>query len=72
VKYLWSLSGVAYALLSIFVGYLFITSAAGARLTQRGLLLEAAPFVGGLALIVLAPPLVWNCLRLASGRQWRS
>jgi hypothetical protein len=68
VKYLWSLLGLLYALLSIFVGYLFITSAAGARLTQKGLLLDVAPLFGGLALVVLALPLAWNCLRLASRR----
>jgi hypothetical protein len=68
VKYLWALLGLLYALLSIYVGYLFITSAVGPKLTQKGVLLQAPPLLGGLALIVLALPLIWNCLRLATAR----
>lgn len=66
MKYLWALVALLYALLSIYVGYLFITSATGERLSQKGVLLQAPPLLGGLALIVLAIPLIWNCLRLAT------
>ena len=68
MKYLWALLGLLYALLSIYVGYLFITSAVGPRLSQKGLLLQAPPLLGGLALILLALPLIWNCVRLATVR----
>jgi hypothetical protein len=68
VKYLWAVLGLLYAILSIYVGYLFITSATGERLSQKGLLLQAPPLLGGLALIVLALPLVWNCVRLVTAR----
>lgn len=68
MKYLWALVALLYALLSIYVGYLFITSATGERLSQKGVLLQAPPLLGGLALIVLAIPLIWNCLRLATAR----
>jgi hypothetical protein len=67
VKYLWALLGLIWALLSIYVGYLFVTSALG-RLTQKGAMLQAPPLLGGIALILLALPLIWNCIRLATGR----
>jgi hypothetical protein len=68
VKYLWALLGLLYAALSIYVGYLFITSATGPRLSEKGLLLQVPPLLGGIALIVLALPLIWNCVRLATAR----
>ncbi|MBV8720432.1 MAG: hypothetical protein JO020_04740 [Chloroflexi bacterium] len=68
MKYLWALLGLLYAVLSIYVGYLFITSAVGAKLTQKGLLLQVPPLLGGIALILLAVPLLWNCARLVTAR----
>lgn len=68
MKYLWALLGLLYALLSIYVGYLFVTSAVGPKLTQKGVLLQAAPFLGGIALVILALPLIWNCIRLVTTR----
>jgi hypothetical protein len=68
VKYLWAVLGLLYALLSIYVAYLFITSAVGPKLTQKGLLLQAPPLLGGIALALLALPLLWNCIRLATSR----
>jgi hypothetical protein len=67
VKYLWALLGLIWALLSIYVGYLFVTSALG-RLTQKGAMLQAPPLLGGIALIILALPLIWNCIRLVTTR----
>jgi hypothetical protein len=64
VKYLWALLGALYAVLSIWVGYLFVTSATGPRLAEKGVILQAAPLLGGIALVILALPLVWNSLRL--------
>jgi hypothetical protein len=66
--YLWALLGLFYALLSIYVGYLFITSAIGPKLAQKGVLLQAPPLLGGIALAVLAIPLLWNCVRLVTSR----
>lgn len=68
MKYLWALLGLLYALLSMYVGYLFITSATGARLAEKGALLQVPPLLGGIALIILALPLLWNCLRLVTAR----
>jgi hypothetical protein len=68
VKYVWALLGLLYALLSIYVGYLFVTAGTGARLAQKGLILQAPPILGGIALVILALPLIWNCLRLVSAR----
>lgn len=65
MKYVWVLLGALYALLSLYVGYLFITAAVGERLSQKGALLQVPPLLGGIALIILALPLLWNCLRLA-------
>lgn len=67
MKYVWALLGLLYAVLSIYVGYLFITSATGARLSQKALL-QVPPLLGGIALIILALPLLWNCLRLVTAR----
>ena len=47
---------------------LFATSAVGPKLTQKGLLLQAPPLLGGVALALVALPLVWNCLRLVAMR----
>jgi hypothetical protein len=68
VKYVWALLGLLYALLSVYVGYLFFTAATGARLSQKGLLLQAPPILGGIALVVFAIPLIWNCARLITTR----
>ncbi len=66
MKYLWALLGLLCALLSIYVGYLFFTAGTGVRLSQKGLLLQAPPVLGGIALVLFAIPLIWNCIRLVS------
>ncbi len=66
MRFVWAILGVLYALLAVYVGYLFITAATGEHLTQKGLLLQAAPFLGGIGLIVFALPLLWNCVRNAT------
>ena len=68
MKYLWALIGLLYGLLNIYVGYLFVTAAIGHGLSQKGILLQAPPFLGGIGLAVLALPLIWNCVRLVSTR----
>jgi hypothetical protein len=68
MKFLWALLGLLYALLNIYVGYIFVTAAMGHGLSQKGLLLQAPPFLGGIALAVLALPLIWNCARLVVAR----
>jgi hypothetical protein len=68
VKYLWALLGLLYALLSIYVGYLFLTAGTGVRLSQKGVLLQGPPILGGIALVLFALPLIWNCVRLATSR----
>ncbi len=68
MKYLWALIGLLYALLNIYVGYLFVTAAMGHGLSQKGLLLQAPPFLGGIGLAVLALPLLWNVFRLITSR----
>jgi len=68
VKYLWALLGLLYALLNIYVGYVLITAGVGAKLAQKGVMLQAPPVLGGIALAVLALPLIWNSLRLATAR----
>jgi hypothetical protein len=68
VKYLWVVLGLLYAALNIYVGYVLVTAGMSARLAQKGLLLQAPPVLGGIALVVLALPLLWNCIRLATAR----
>ena len=68
MKYLRALLGLLETLLSTYVGYLFVTSAVGPKLAQKGLLLQAAPLLGGVALALVALPLVWSCLRLVVTR----
>ena len=41
MKYLWALLGLLYALLNIYVGYLLFTAGVGAKLAQKGLMLQA-------------------------------
>ena len=69
MKYLWALLGLLYALLNIYVVYLLFTAGTSARLAQKGIVLQAPPVLGGLALAVLALPLIWNSVRLATARQ---
>ena len=66
MRYLWAVLGLLYALLSIYVGYLFFTAGTSVRLSQKGLLLQAPPILGGIALVLLALPLIWNCVRLVT------
>lgn len=68
MKYLWVLLGLLYVALNVYVGYLFVQSGMGAKLAPKGILLQAPPVLGGIALIVLSVPLLWNCLRLATSR----
>ena len=68
MKYVWALLGLLYALLNIYVGYLLFTAGVGVKLAQKGLMLQAPPVLGGIALAVLALPLIWNSLRLATAR----
>jgi hypothetical protein len=68
MKYVWALVALAYALLNMYVGYLFVTAAVGTKLSHKGLLLQVPPVLGGIALAVLALPLIWNCVRLAMAR----
>jgi hypothetical protein len=63
--------GALYALVSLYVGYLFVASAVGPRLSEKDFVLQVAPFLGGLGLAVLAIPLIWNCVRLAVSRDWK-
>ena len=69
MRYLWAVLGLLYALLSVYVGYLFVMSGTGEKLQQKGAALQAAPLLGGIALIVLSIPLVWNSIRLATAKQ---
>jgi RsiW-degrading membrane proteinase PrsW (M82 family) len=68
VKYLWALIGLLYAVLNLYVGYLLVTAGSGPKLAQKGMLIQAPPVLGGLALAVLALPLLWNCVRLATAK----
>jgi hypothetical protein len=68
VKFVWAVVGLLYAALSIYVGWLFVTTGTSAKLAQKGLLLQAPPILGGVALVIVALPLIWNCFRLATAR----
>jgi hypothetical protein len=45
-----------------------VIAGTGPRLSQKGILLQAPPVLGGIALAVLALPLIWNCIRLATAK----
>jgi hypothetical protein len=68
MKFVWVILGILYALLSIYVGYQFVVASQGPRLQEKGLLLQAPPLLGGLALIVVSLPLLWNAFRLATSK----
>jgi hypothetical protein len=68
MKYLWVVLGLLYALLNIYAGYLLFTAGVGTKLAQKGIMLQAPPVLGGIALAVLAIPLIWNSIRLATAR----
>ncbi len=68
MKYLWAVIGLLFALLNIYVGYVLFAAGTGVRLSQKGLLLQAPPVLGGIALAILALPLLWNSIRLATAR----
>jgi hypothetical protein len=68
MKYLWAVLGLLYAVLNLYVGYLLVTAGTGARLSQKGLMLQAPPVLGGIGLAMLALPLLWTCLCLATAK----
>jgi len=68
MKYLWALLGLLYALLNVYVGYVLFHAGTGPTLAQKGVMLQAPPVLGGIALAVLALPLIWNSFRLATAR----
>ena len=68
MKYVWVLIAIAYAALNLYVGYLFVTAAGGPKLSQKGALLQGPPILGGIALALLALPLLWNAFALALSR----
>jgi hypothetical protein len=68
VRYVWALVGLVYALLNVYVGYVLVVAGTGAKLAQKGLMLQAPPVLGGIALALLALPLIWNCVRLATAK----
>jgi hypothetical protein len=68
MKYLWAVLGLLYAVLNLYVGYLLVTAGTGARLSQKGLMLQAPPVLGGIGLAILALPLLWTCLCLATAK----
>ena len=72
MKYLWAILGLLYALLSLYAGYLLFTAGVGAKLAQKGIMLQAPPVLGGIGLAVLAIPLIWNSIRLATVRSQKS
>jgi hypothetical protein len=69
VKYLWAVLGLLYAVLNLYVAYLLVTAGTGPKLAQKGMLLQAPPVLGGIALAVLALLLIWNCVRLATAAE---
>ena len=68
MKYLWALIGLLYALLNIYTGFVLFTAGTGVKLAQKGVMLQAPPVLGGIALAVLALPLIWNSVRLATAK----
>ncbi|HLZ27219.1 MAG TPA: hypothetical protein VKV73_07845 [Chloroflexota bacterium] len=68
MKYLWAVLGLLYAALNLYVGYLLVMAGTGPKLAQKGIVLTAPPILGGIALAILALPLLWNCVRLATAR----
>lgn len=71
MKLVWAVVGILFAALNIYVGYLLFTAGIGAKLMQKGIYLQAPPILGGLALAILALPLLWNCVRLVTARTER-
>lgn len=71
MKFLWAIAGILFALLCLYSGYLFFTAGISAKLSQKGIYLQGPPILGGIALILLALPLLWNCVRLMTARSER-
>jgi TRAP-type C4-dicarboxylate transport system permease small subunit len=64
MRFLVALLSLAFALATAYVGYLFVTIAMTDKMAAKGFMLQSLPLLGGLALIVFAIPLVWNCVAL--------
>ena len=69
MKYVWVIVGLLYALLNVYTGYLLFTAGVGPKLAQKGIMLQAPPVLGGIALAVLAIPLIWNSLSLVRSQK---
>jgi hypothetical protein len=68
MRYLWALFGLVFGLLSIYAGYYYFTSGMTERLMQKGLLLQAPAVLSGIGLVILALPLIYQSVRLATSR----
>jgi hypothetical protein len=64
LRFLVALLSLVLALATAYVGYLFVTTAMTDKMAAKGFMLQSLPLLGGLALIVFAIPLVWNCVAL--------
>jgi hypothetical protein len=63
-----ALLALIFAAANAYVGYLFVTAALTDKIANKGFVLQLLPLLGGLALIVFALPLVWQCVRLVFSR----
>jgi hypothetical protein len=68
MKPLVALLALVFALANAYVGYVLITAALTDKVASKGFVLQALPLLGGLALIVFALPLIWQCARLMVAR----
>ena len=64
MKYVVALLSLVFALATAYVGYQFATVALTDKMASKGFVLQALPLLGGLALIVFALPVLWQCVVL--------
>jgi hypothetical protein len=68
MKALWAIIAFLFALANAYVGYLFVTMALADKTVHKGVVQQSLPFLGGIALILFAFALAWQCVRLLTAR----
>jgi TRAP-type C4-dicarboxylate transport system permease small subunit len=64
MKFVVALLSLVFALATAYVGYMFMTAAMTEKIAAKGFVLQSLPLLGGIALIIFALPLLWQCVAL--------
>jgi hypothetical protein len=68
MRLVFSILVLAFLALNFLVGFLFVRESLTDKMAHKGIVLQALPLLGGLALILFCLPLLVNAVRLLVAR----